>query len=83
MSDALKRAVRLALTVIVVLVACGAAWAAPGHRTRPPWPKAGRRTGPRPLSLREALISLPAAGLFGAALAFRPQRRGTPPASPR
>jgi uncharacterized membrane protein YhiD involved in acid resistance len=82
MSDALKRAVRLALTVIVVLVACGAAWAAPGAQDTPTVAEGGPTHGPEAVSLREALISLPAAGLFGAALAFRPQRRGTPPRQP-
>lgn len=33
-------------------------------------------------SLRQALIALPLAALLGAALAFRPRRRGTPPRDP-
>src|SRR5688572_3551978 len=33
-------------------------------------------------SLRQALIALPLAALLGAALAFRPKRRGTPPRDP-
>ena len=33
-------------------------------------------------SLREAMVSLPIAAVLGAALAFRPRRRGTPPRSP-
>lgn len=33
-------------------------------------------------SLREALVSLPVAAALGAVLAFRPQRRGTPPRQP-
>ena len=32
--------------------------------------------------MREALLGLAVAGVLGAALAFRPQRRGTPPRSP-
>ncbi|HEX6740004.1 MAG TPA: DUF4956 domain-containing protein [Vicinamibacteria bacterium] len=34
------------------------------------------------MSLKEALISLPVAAVLGAALAFRPRRRGTPPRNP-
>ena len=34
---------------------------------------------PEANTIREALISLPVAAALGAALAFRPQRRGTPP----
>lgn len=33
-------------------------------------------------SLRQALVALPLAALLGAALAFRPRRRGTPPRDP-
>src|SRR5687768_17572378 len=33
-------------------------------------------------SLRQALIALPLAAVLGAALAFRPRRRGTPPRDP-
>lgn len=33
-------------------------------------------------TIREAMISLPIAAALGAALAFRPQRRGTPPHTP-
>jgi uncharacterized membrane protein YhiD involved in acid resistance len=37
---------------------------------------------PESVPLKQALVSLPVAGLLGAALAFRPQRRGTPPRQP-
>lgn len=37
---------------------------------------------PEESSLREALVSLPVAAALGAVLAFRPQRRGTPPRRP-
>ena len=37
---------------------------------------------PEEISLREALVSLPVAAVLGAALAFRPRRRGTPPRNP-
>jgi uncharacterized membrane protein YhiD involved in acid resistance len=37
---------------------------------------------PESVPLKQALIALPVAGLLGAALAIRPQRRGTPPRQP-
>jgi uncharacterized membrane protein YhiD involved in acid resistance len=37
---------------------------------------------PELATLREAVIALPVAAALGAALAFRPQRRGTPPRTP-
>jgi uncharacterized membrane protein YhiD involved in acid resistance len=37
---------------------------------------------PEDVPLREAVIALPVAAALGAALAFRPQRRGTPPRNP-
>ena len=43
---------------------------------------AGVTHGDEMVSLREALVALPVAGVLGAALAFRPQRRGTPPRQP-
>jgi uncharacterized membrane protein YhiD involved in acid resistance len=37
---------------------------------------------PEEVPLREALVGLPVAAALGAVLAFRPQRRGTPPRTP-
>lgn len=37
---------------------------------------------PEEASLREAVVALPVAAALGAVLAFRPQRRGTPPRQP-
>jgi uncharacterized membrane protein YhiD involved in acid resistance len=38
--------------------------------------------GPEEVSLLEAVVALPVAAALGAILAFRPQRRGTPPRNP-
>jgi uncharacterized membrane protein YhiD involved in acid resistance len=46
------------------------------------FPGAEAVAGPAEPTIREALVSLPIAALLGAVLAFRPQRRGTPPRSP-
>ena len=78
------RAVRFALAVAVVLGAMGvldAVVAAPQVPEALPG-AAGQTHAPEMVSLREAVIALPVAGLLGAALAFRPQRRGTPPRQP-
>ena len=78
------RAVRLALAIVVVLGAVGAlsaVVAAPQAPEALPG-AAGQTHAPEIVSLKEALVALPVAGLLGAALAFRPQRRGTPPRQP-
>lgn len=78
------RAIRFALAAIVVLGALGvlgAVVAAPGAPEALPG-AAGQTHAPEIVSLKEAIIALPVAGLLGAALAFRPQRRGTPPRQP-
>lgn len=78
------RAVRALLAVAVALGALGAIGAvvaAPEGPEALPG-AAGQTHGPEIVSLKEALVALPVAGLLGAALAFRPQRRGTPPRQP-
>ncbi len=78
------RAVRLALAIVVVLGAVGAlsaVVAAPQAPEALPG-AAGQTHAPEIVSLKEALVALPVAGVLGAALAFRPQRRGTPPRQP-
>jgi uncharacterized membrane protein YhiD involved in acid resistance len=81
MSYSLKCA---AILLALGLVAAGA-WAVqpPGDpgagiaQTMPPSPPASEEA-----ELMQAVISLPVAAALGAALAFRPQRRGTPPRDP-
>ena len=78
------RAVRIALALVVVLGALGALGAvvaAPAAQEGLPG-AAGQTHAPEIVSLKEAVVALPVAGLLGAALAFRPQRRGTPPRQP-
>ena len=78
------RAVRFALAALVVLGALGALGAvvaAPQAPDALPG-AAGQTHGPENVSFREALVALPVAGALGAVLAFRPQRRGTPPRQP-
>lgn len=79
------RAVRAVLAVVVVLGALGALGAvvaAPQAPEALPGAAGTPTHDSEMASLREALIALPVAGLLGAALAFRPQRRGTPPRQP-
>ena len=79
------RAVRVALAIVVVLGGLGAlaaVVAAPEAQDVLPGTAATPTHTSEMASLREALIALPVAGLLGAALAFRPQRRGTPPRQP-
>jgi uncharacterized membrane protein YhiD involved in acid resistance len=45
-------------------------------------PPAERARQAEEVSFHQALVSLPFAAVLGAALAFRPQRRGTPPRNP-
>jgi uncharacterized membrane protein YhiD involved in acid resistance len=82
----------------LVLVLCTALLLAPAsawQEQAPPQPQQPLQTGLEPhqpiaaidlasqiLSVREALVRLPLAAVLGAALAFRPRRRGTPPRSP-
>jgi MgtC family/Domain of unknown function (DUF4956) len=78
------RVVRIGLAVAVVLGAIGAVGAvvaAPAAQEALPG-AAGQTHGPENVSFREALVALPVAGALGAVLAFRPQRRGTPPRQP-
>jgi uncharacterized membrane protein YhiD involved in acid resistance len=78
------RAIRMVLAAVVVLGALGAVAAAPA----PPDAatvealKNGITHAPEDVSIKQALVALPVAGLLGAALAFRPQRRGTPSRQP-
>jgi uncharacterized membrane protein YhiD involved in acid resistance len=79
MSYSLKCAVIL---LLLGLVAAGA-WAAPADdkgagiaQAMPPSPVSEKA------ELLQAVVSLPIAAALGAALAFRPQRRGTPPRDP-
>jgi len=77
------RLVRAILAVIVVMGALGALGSVVAARdAQEALPGAGQSHGPESVSLQEALIAMPVAGLLGAALAFRPQRRGTPPRQP-
>jgi uncharacterized membrane protein YhiD involved in acid resistance len=62
------------------LTALGATWI-----WAQPFPQGGSTPPahiPEEASLREAVVSLPVAAALGAVLAFRPQRRGTPPRQP-
>ncbi len=81
MSDPLKavRALTRAAAALIVPHAAVAADAQPA-----PLPAAASEPGhvPESVPLKQALVALPVAGLLGAALAFRPQRRGTPPRQP-
>lgn len=71
----------LATIAILLISIAPCAWAlqaspAPGGLADP---APGAAHAPEEISLREAMLSLPIAAVLGAALAFRPQRRGTPP----
>jgi uncharacterized membrane protein YhiD involved in acid resistance len=78
-SDALRLARSLAFAAALVAV-CGVA----GAQEAAPLSNPASDTNhvPESVPLKEALVALPVAGLLGAALAFRPQRRGTPPRQP-
>jgi len=84
MSDALRR-LRLLVVAVVALVGLTAASAvaeqSPAQVLTNP---AGSEPAhvPESVPLKQALVALPVAGLLGAALAIRPQRRGTPPRQP-
>src|SRR5262245_29726305 len=69
-----------AVAILVALLLASAAWAL---QAPPPPNPIEAATKPahaqEEISIREALLSLPIAAALGAALAFRPQRRGTPP----
>jgi uncharacterized membrane protein YhiD involved in acid resistance len=83
MSDSL-RLVRLWALVVVALVVLfplvAAAQQSPAQVLTNAAPEPAH--APEIVSLKQAVVSLPIAGLLGAALAFRPQRRGTPPRQP-
>jgi uncharacterized membrane protein YhiD involved in acid resistance len=75
-----RRPLLLALLAVLLAAAPTATWAqVPGMEGLE---QATPAQTPEQLSLREALISLPVAAVLGAALAFRPRRRGTPPRNP-
>jgi uncharacterized membrane protein YhiD involved in acid resistance len=84
MSDRLRSSTQAAAVVLAWGFAACLALAEP-----PPSPAAsglGNSTESRraveEISMHQALLSLPVAAALGAVLAFRPQRRGTPPRSP-
>jgi uncharacterized membrane protein YhiD involved in acid resistance len=71
---------RLAALLIAVSLFAVAAWAAQGASPEPsPLSVPESASG---IALREVLLGLPIAAVLGAVLAFRPQRRGTPPRDP-
>jgi uncharacterized membrane protein YhiD involved in acid resistance len=61
--------------LLLLLVGSAAAWAAqPASEI----PGLGQGAAPSEVAILEAAVSLPIAAVLGAALAFRPRRRGTP-----
>jgi Domain of unknown function (DUF4956)/MgtC family len=85
----MHRALALSRWVTFLVIVAAALGASPGAASQPsPAAMGPAQTLPvhspaaEESSLREALISLPMAAVLGAALAFRPRRRGTPPRSP-
>jgi uncharacterized membrane protein YhiD involved in acid resistance len=83
MSSKVQRRVFAAASLGCLLLAAGLAVSAAGSQ---PEPFFGERQAGRPITelsaLIDAAIRLPVATVFGAALAFRPRRRGTPKRSP-
>jgi hypothetical protein len=79
-SERLKSAAQAAVVLLAIALAASASLA------QSPSPlSGGGNDGRHPseeVSLHHALLSLPVATTLGAALAFRPRRRGTPPRSP-
>ena len=71
---------RLAALLVALSLFAVAAWAAQSANPEP-GPLSAPES-PHVIGLREVLLSLPVASLLGAVLAFRPQRRGTPPRDP-
>jgi hypothetical protein len=71
---------RAALLAAVLLAAAVAAAAPPVNA--PPLVTANERPSDEDVPLHQAALSLPLAAALGAALAFRPLRRGTPPRTP-
>jgi uncharacterized membrane protein YhiD involved in acid resistance len=68
-----------AVAILVALLLASAAWALQAPPPPNPIEAATKPAhSPEEISIREALLSLPIAAALGAALAFRPQRRGTP-----
>jgi uncharacterized membrane protein YhiD involved in acid resistance len=61
--------------LLLLLVGSAAAWAA---QPAPEMPGLGQPHSTSEASIIEAAVSLPIAAVLGAALAFRPRRRGTP-----
>jgi uncharacterized membrane protein YhiD involved in acid resistance len=73
---------RSRLAALALAASLGVTWL---WAAQPPSPDAGSTPAvhiPEEASLREAVVSLPVAAALGAVLAFRPQRRGTPPRRP-
>lgn len=79
MSERLSSAVRAAVVLLAIALAASASLAQP--LPLPGGANEGRHATEE-VSLHHALLSLPVAATLGAALAFRPRRRGTPPRSP-
>jgi uncharacterized membrane protein YhiD involved in acid resistance len=79
-SHALRR-LRLLMMAVVALVALSSAAEAQQSGTQALTNPASSEPAhvPESVPLKQALVALPVAGLLGAALAIRPQRRGTPP----
>jgi uncharacterized membrane protein YhiD involved in acid resistance len=83
MSDRLRTSAQFAAVVLPWGLAASLALAEP-----PPSPAASglgnteSRRAVEEIEMHQALLSLPLAAALGAVLAFRPQRRGTPPRSP-
>jgi uncharacterized membrane protein YhiD involved in acid resistance len=69
---------RRLMWVLLLLAGSAAAWAAQPAASQEPL----SASAPNGSSIRDAVVSLPIAAVLGAALAFRPRRRGTPPRDP-
>lgn len=67
---------------LLLAASLGATWLLAAPPTSPETGPAPATHIPEEASLREAVVSLPIAAALGAVLAFRPQRRGTPPRQP-
>ncbi|MET0553665.1 MAG: MgtC/SapB family protein [Vicinamibacteria bacterium] len=81
MSHALRN-LRLLIVAVVALVALSAVAAEAQQSATQQLTNPGSSEPahvPESVPLKQALVALPIAGLLGAALAIRPQRRGTPP----
>ncbi len=71
------------IAMVMLLAAClGATWLWAAQPALPGADESRPTHRPEEASLREAVVALPIAAALGAVLAFRPQRRGTPPRQP-